>query len=159
MQSHLLETESHVKSLEQVFNACGKKVKARKCKAIIGLLQKWANLAADFKGSPARNAGLNSVGQNIEHYESVAYGCLKEWAGLFGDLEAAALLQAILNQEKSANNSLAELAHSRCNREALEESRAETDACLVAKDGKTPKSGRTVRPLNIVPPLTPTLER
>ena len=80
MQSHLLETESHVKSLEQVFKACGKKVKARKCKAIIGLLQEGGESRPDFKGSPARSAALNSVGQNIEHYESAAYGCLKEWA-------------------------------------------------------------------------------
>lgn len=48
-----------------------------------------------------------------------SYGCLHEWAGILGNREAADLLEAILNEEKDANESLTEPARERSNDEAL----------------------------------------
>jgi len=122
IQSHLKETEGHVKKLQQVFQCFGEKAKGKTCEATVGLLAEGDEIAADFKGSPAINAALISAAQKVEHYEMASYGCLHEWAGLLGNKEAAGLLQEILDEEKAANESLTKLALAKCNQEALEES-------------------------------------
>jgi ferritin-like metal-binding protein YciE len=125
IQAHLKETEGHVKKLEQVFQCFGEKAKGQTCEATVGLLEEGAEIAADFKGSPAINAALISAAQKVEHYEMASYGCLHEWAGLLGNTEAAGLLQQILDEEKAANESLTELARAGSNQEALVEPEAD----------------------------------
>jgi ferritin-like metal-binding protein YciE len=88
----------------------------------VGLLEEGDEIAAEFKGSPAINAALISAAQKVEHYEIASYGCLREWARLLGNQEAAGLLQEILVEEKAANHSLSELARFRNHEEALDES-------------------------------------
>jgi ferritin-like metal-binding protein YciE len=122
IQSHLKETEGQVRKLEQIFKSFGVKAKGKTCEATVGLLEEGDEIAAEFKGSPAINAALISAAQKVEHYEMASYGCLQEWAGLLGNKEAAGLLQGILDEEKAANESLNELAHSSLNNEALGES-------------------------------------
>jgi ferritin-like metal-binding protein YciE len=120
--SHLKETEGHVKKLDQVFKSFGMKAKGKTCEATVGLLNEADQIAREFKGSSAINAALISAAQKVEHYEIASYGCLHEWAELLGNKTAAHLLKQILDQEKSANESLNELAHSSVNQVALGES-------------------------------------
>jgi len=122
IQSHLRETEGHVRKLEQVFQSFGEKAKGQTCEATVGLLEEGDEIAADFKGSPAINAALISAAQKVEHYEMASYGCLQEWAGLLGNDRAAGLLEQILDEEKAANETLTDLARSSSNQEALGES-------------------------------------
>jgi ferritin-like metal-binding protein YciE len=122
IQSHLKETEGHARKLEQVFQSFGKKAKGKTCEATVGLLKEADEIAAEFKGSPAINAALIAVAQKVEHYEIASYGCLHEWAELLHNQKAAGLLKQILDQEKHANESLNELAHSSLNEAALGES-------------------------------------
>ena len=145
IQSHLKETEGHVRKLEQVFQSFGEKAKGQTCEATVGLLEEGDEIAADFKGSPAINAGLISAAQKVEHYEMASYGCLHEWAGLLGNQKAANLLQEILDEEKAANETLNDLALSSSNEEAL----GDADEMDTAdKMGKTSKnSRRAMRPL------------
>ena len=119
IQSHLRETEGHVRKLEQVFRAFDEKAKGKTCEATKGLLEEGDEIAAEFKGSPALNAAIIAAAQKVEHYEIATYGCLHEWAGLLGNQKAANLLKQILDEEKGANESLNELAHSSLNQEAL----------------------------------------
>jgi ferritin-like metal-binding protein YciE len=146
MQSHLKETERHVKTLEKVFRSFGKKPRLNKCEATIGLLKEGDEVASDNKGWPVLNAALISVAQKIEHYEIATYGCLRGWARLLGNMEAASLLQEILVEEKAANHALSELARSRSNIEALGEC-APADFCGDGKDAKSLNGRRGVRPV------------
>lgn len=125
IQSHLKETQGHVKQLEEVFQSFGVKARGKKCEATVGLLEEGDEIAADFKGSPAINAALISAAQKVEHYEMASYGCLHEWAGLLGNEKAAGLLQEILDEEKAANEKLTELARAGNNEEALGETDSE----------------------------------
>jgi ferritin-like metal-binding protein YciE len=118
--SHLDETKGHVAKIEAVFELFGEKAKAKTCKATVGLLEEGDELAADFKDTAAINAALISAGQKVEHYETASYGCLHEWAKLLENPEAAELLEAILSEEKAANDALTELARHTTNEEALE---------------------------------------
>jgi len=142
-QSHLKETEGHVKKLEEVFQSFDEKAKGKTCEATVGLLEEGDEIAADFKGSPAINAALISAAQKVEHYEMASYGCLHEWAGLLGNEEAARLLQEILGEEKTANETLTELARASSNNEALGESdEQESEARPDKRSGHLPRGGR-----------------
>ncbi|HTI68815.1 MAG TPA: ferritin-like domain-containing protein [Candidatus Limnocylindria bacterium] len=118
--SHLEETKGHVAKVEAVFELFGEKAKGKTCKATVGLLEEGDELAADFKGTAAINAAVISAAQKVEHYETASYGCLHEWAKLLDNQEAAELLEAVLAEEKAANDTLTDLARSTTNEEALE---------------------------------------
>ena len=119
IEFHLLQTEGHVTKIEQVFQSFDQEARGKTCEATVGLLKEGDEIAADFKGSPAINAALISAAQKVEHYEMASYGCLHAWADLLDNTEAAALLEDILDEEKTANDSLTELAHASSNEEAL----------------------------------------
>lgn len=118
---HLEETKGHVIKLEEVFACFDLKAKGTTCEATVGLLKEGEEIAEEFKGSPAINAALIAAAQKVEHYEMATYGCLHEWAELLGSRKAASILKGILKEEKNANKSLNELAHSRSNAEAMGE--------------------------------------
>lgn len=123
--SHLEETKGHVTKLERVFACFDKKAHGKTCEATVGLLKEGDEIAEEFEGSPAINAALISAAQKVEHYEIASYGCLHEWAGKLGNEEAADLLLEILNEEKTADQSLTELARAESNDEALDEATEE----------------------------------
>ena len=147
LQAHLKETERHVKTLEKVFKSFGQKPRLNKCEATIGLLKEGEEVASDNKGWPVLNAALISVAQKIEHYEIATYGCLRGWAKLLGNKEAAGLLQDILVEEKAANHALSELARSRSNPEALGDGAGETP-CANARDVQPMNRQRGIRPFS-----------
>lgn len=129
MRAHMKETEEQVEKLEKIFKTFDERIKEARCEVTVGLLQEGARMALNFKGSLAINAVLISVAQKIEHYEIASYGCLREWAVLLGNKEAAGLLEELLDEEKTANQSLIKLARFRCNKEALGECDAKGSDC------------------------------
>ena len=92
------------------------------------------------------NAALISVAQKLEHYEIATYGCLRGWARLLGNKEAAGLLQEILVEEKAANHALSELARSRSNIEALGDC-ADDKSCANGGDVQTVNRSSGIRPV------------
>jgi ferritin-like metal-binding protein YciE len=120
LQSHLQETEGHIDKLERVFEAFGEKAKSTKCPAIVGILSEGGELVSKNKKSPALNAAIICAGQKVEHYEIATYGCLHSWAEMLGNDEAAVILEEILNEEKTADRTLNNLAMEK-NEEAMAE--------------------------------------
>lgn len=118
---HLKETEGHISKLEVVFEAFGEKAVSNTCDATKGLLEKGAEIAAEYTGSQAINAALICAAQQVEHHEIATYGCLLEWARLLNNNAAADILEEILAEEKAANASLTDLARIRGNPEAMGE--------------------------------------
>jgi ferritin-like metal-binding protein YciE len=133
-QYHLKETEGHLSKLEEVFGCFDQKARGKTCEATKGILKEGEAIAAEFKGSPAINAALISAAQKIEHYEIASYGCLREWAGLLGNKEAASLLQKILDEEGATNKALTILARSVSNDNAMGDYK-ETKASDMPADG------------------------
>jgi ferritin-like metal-binding protein YciE len=119
LENHLRETEGQIIKLERAFESIGEKPKAIKCKATVGLLDEGDEMASDFKNTPVINSAVIAAGQKVEHYEIATYGCLREWARLLGHDEATALIEEILEEEKTANETINELALSGKNEEAL----------------------------------------
>jgi ferritin-like metal-binding protein YciE len=117
-EKHLKETEGQVSRLEKVFDMIEVAPRGKKCEAIEGMLEEGDEIMKEFKGAPALDAGLVSAAQAVEHYEIARYGTLKRWAEQLGLDEAAELLEETLEEEKSTDEALTELAESTINEHA-----------------------------------------
>lgn len=133
LETHLMETERHVATVEKVFKSAGERPRLNKSAAMLGLLAEGAEVMADNHGLPVINAALVAVVQKIEHYEIASYGCLREWAELLGNEAAGSLLQGALDEEKASNRALHKLARTYCNEEALQGWHGRRDAAQSAK--------------------------
>ncbi|GAB2974558.1 ferritin-like domain-containing protein [Mucilaginibacter puniceus] len=122
IEDHLAETENHITRLEDAFESIGEKAVAVKCEAMAGLLKEGDEIVAETeKGSLTRDAGIISAAQKIEHYEIASYGTLKTLAATLGYSEAAELLDATLQEEKSADSKLTAIAEAGINQSASTE--------------------------------------
>lgn len=121
LQAHAKETTGHIEKVERVFACFDTKPKGKTCEATVGLLLEGDKLAAAFAGTPALDAALVSVILKIEHYEIAAYGCLRDWAGLLDNKDAANILDDIYEEERAAKKSIIKLATDKCYKDALEE--------------------------------------
>jgi ferritin-like metal-binding protein YciE len=114
-ESHLAETEGHVQKCEQIFEMFSEKPKAKRCPAILGIIDEAEELISDNKKSPTINAALVMGGQKAEHYEIASYGTLREWAKQLQRADAVEAIEEILADEKAADAKLTKLAQERCN--------------------------------------------
>ncbi len=114
-EKHKLETEEHIKRLEEVFAVIDAKPQAKTCDAILGIMKEGESLIEEYKGTSALDPALIAVAQTVEHYEIARYGTLKCWAGELGLDEAMMLLDATLHEEKKTDAALTELAESAIN--------------------------------------------
>jgi ferritin-like metal-binding protein YciE len=121
-ERHLQETEGHVRRLEEIFKGLNKKAKAKKCKAMKGLLEEGQELIDEEAGDAALIAGA----QKVEHYEIASYGSLKSWAELLGEADAGDLLEQTLDEEKATDEKLTGLAEMVINAEEAEEEHAQS---------------------------------
>ncbi|MDF3026063.1 MAG: hypothetical protein K0S23_370 [Fluviicola sp.] len=121
LKNHLKETEVHVNRLEKVFESYGQNAVAEKCEAMQGLLEEAEELMAECETGVMRDAGIIAAAQKIEHYEIASYGTLRQFAETLGLIEAAALLQDTLEEEKNADKILTQVAINTINVEASQE--------------------------------------
>jgi len=119
---HLEQTKNHATRLESAFASIGEKPKAVKCLAMEGLLKEADELLTDTeKGTEVRDAAIISAAQKVEHYEIASYGTLKTLAASLGFTEAADLFAATLEEEKTADQLLTQVAENYVNEAALSE--------------------------------------
>ncbi|OHV81898.1 ferritin-like domain-containing protein [Ensifer sp. LCM 4579] len=117
-EKHKEETETHVERLQKVFEMIGKRAQGKTCEAMDGLIAEGEDVAEEFKGSPAVDAGLIAAAQAVEHYEIARYGTLKTWAQQLGLNEAVSLLDATLQEEGDTDKKLTKLAVEAANQKA-----------------------------------------
>jgi ferritin-like metal-binding protein YciE len=118
-ETHLRETEEQIRRLEQAFDILDESAKKKECKATIGLLQEGEE-AIDQDDPNVRDAAMIAAAQKVEHYEMAAYGCLRTWAELLGEDEAAGLFQTTLDEEGETDKKLTEVSRT-LNVEAIED--------------------------------------
>src|ERR1700684_3567882 len=109
-EDHLEQTKGHVQRLEKIFAELGEKASGKKCKGMEGLIEEGKEMIEEEElEDEARDAGLISAAQRVEHYEIAAYGCVHTWAQLLGESDANALLEKTLEEEKATDQKLTEL--------------------------------------------------
>lgn len=117
-EEHLIETQNQVARVEQIFFVLDEVVRVKECKAMKGLLEEGKELMEEMANSSALDAALIAAAQKVEHYEIASYGTLCAWASRMGHDEAVELLTATLEEEKSADETLTEIAESSVNEAA-----------------------------------------
>jgi ferritin-like metal-binding protein YciE len=113
--AHLAETIGHVGKCEQVFKLFGKRPEAKRCPAMLGIIEEAEEIIVENRNKPTINAALILAAQKAEHYEIASYGTLREWARYLQRPDAAKMVDEILADEKAADAQLTKLAQSHCN--------------------------------------------
>jgi ferritin-like metal-binding protein YciE len=118
--THLKQTERHVKRLERIFKELDESPRGKKCVGMEGLIKEGAELIKEKPEAEVLDAGLIAAAQHVEHYEIAGYGCVRTWARQLGEDRAADLLQETLDEEEQTDRLLTDLAESEINIEAEE---------------------------------------
>jgi len=136
LDHHREQTETHVDRLEKILKSLDKSVRGEKCKGMEGVLDEGAEMIS-FKGAPeVLDAGLIMAAQRVEHYEMAAYGCLRTYAKVLGDLASAQVLQTTLDEEADADRKMTQLAEFSINPSASKAGQPASPK-LVPKERKT----------------------
>jgi ferritin-like metal-binding protein YciE len=138
-EEHLEQTKGHVARLEQIFEVLDESPKGKKCKGMEGLVAEGGEMMEEDLEPEALDAGLISAAQRVEHYEIAGYGCVKTYATILGEKDAAALLAKTLQEEKDTDEKLTQLAE-QINLEAAESGDEDEDE--TASDGNGSRSGQ-----------------
>jgi ferritin-like metal-binding protein YciE len=115
LQNHLAETEEQVLRLERAFTDLDLPIKGKRCKGMEGLIDEATDMVDDEAAGPIRDAGIVGAAQRVEHYEIAAYGTIITYAQLLGLDHIASDLRMSLEEEKTANDTLTDLAESEIN--------------------------------------------
>ncbi len=109
-ESHLKETEGHIRRLEQVFDGLGKKPTRKTCAAMKGLVEEGSQVIEEEMDPDVKDAALIGAAQRVEHYEMAGYGTVRTFAHLLGHHDLEAILQSTLDEEGEADHNLTDLA-------------------------------------------------
>ena len=144
--THLKQTERHVKRLERIFKELDESPRGKKCVGMEGLIKEGQELIKEKPEADVLDAGLIAAAQHVEHYEIAGYGCVRTWARQMGEERQAELLQETLDEEEQTDRLLTELAESEINVEAEEGDEEERPATRsrakqASKRGATSRNG------------------
>lgn len=109
-EDHLEKTKTHAERIETIFEEMGEKDQGKKCKAMEGLVKEGAEVIEEDMEDEVKDVALIAAAQRVEHYEIAGYGCVRTYATLLGDTEAADLLAQTLEEEKEADEELSGIA-------------------------------------------------
>ncbi|MBD1395517.1 DUF892 family protein [Mucilaginibacter glaciei] len=119
---HLAQTETHVSRLEQIFGILGLEPETTKCDAMSGIVDEGDEIISNTEeGTAQRDVGLIFAGQKAEHYEIASYGGMISLAKTLGYYEIAELLVMTIDEEKTADALLTQIAENHVNYEASTE--------------------------------------
>jgi ferritin-like metal-binding protein YciE len=107
---HLEQTHQHVTRLEKIFQELDESAKGKKCRGMEGLIEEGGEMIEEDREPEELDAGLIAAAQRVEHYEIAGYGCVRTYANLLGESEAASLLEQTLAEEKETDQKLTALA-------------------------------------------------
>ena len=118
LQTHLTETQGHVKRLEEVFRMHGQPAKGTTCAAMDGILEEAKDILGVANDNDVIDAAIISSAQAVEHYEITRYGTLIAFAKQLGREDCASVLKQNLDEEYAADRKLSSIAEGRVNRKA-----------------------------------------
>ena len=123
LTDHLKETQEHVARLEQVFDLMEMPVRGKKCEGMQHLIAEGSEMIAGCEEDATRDALIIAAAQKCEHYEIASYGTIRVWANLLDRTDVGSMFEDTLEEEKTADLKLTNIAESFINEEAAEEGR------------------------------------
>lgn len=112
MEVHLAETEEQVERINECFSLLGVAVRAKACKAMMGLVEEGEEVIEEGKEKEDALADLALIGaaQRVEHYEISGYTTAKNLAQQLRHSAVVALLSKSLAEEENADQLLNQVA-------------------------------------------------
>lgn len=121
IEEHLAETERQFERVTDLLTTLGGKKDAKtKCAGMAGIIKEGEMMLKEDADEMVRDAAIIGAAQRVEHYEMAAYGTARSYAEMLGNMQAAQVLEEILEEEKAADEKLSEIAKS-VNAEAMEQ--------------------------------------
>ena len=118
-KAHLEETHGQIERIDQIVEKTPNiKLKRMKCVAMEGLIEEANEVLESTEKNEVRDAALIAAAQKVEHYEIASYGTLATLAEQLGYTEAVKLLAETLEEEKSTDLKLTDLAVGNINQKA-----------------------------------------
>ena len=112
-EEHLQVTEKQIARLDSILETLGESPGRKTCHGMMGILEEGQAVLTNTKAPESvMDAALIAGAQEVEHYEISAYGCLRTWAEVLGNREAARPLQQSLEEEEETDERLTQLASS-----------------------------------------------
>ncbi len=118
MNSHLRETKTQVRRLEQAMRLLDETPKGKLCDGMQGIIKEGNKMLDEVADGPVMDAAIIAASQRAEHYEIGAYGTCIAWARSMGHREVVRLLTQTLNEEKAADKKLSKIAEAGINEAA-----------------------------------------
>jgi len=109
LTEHLEVTRNQVNRLEKVFELLKAPVKAKTCAGMKGIIEEGEETISQDADVNILDTAIIGAAQRVEHYEMAAYAAARTIAEHIGNEEVADLLQAAWNEEREADEKLAEL--------------------------------------------------
>lgn len=109
-QTHLEQSQGHLRRLEDVFDDLGQHPMGEHCPAMEGLIREGEEIIMSSGDPSVKDAALIAAAQRVEHYEMAGYGAVRTYAKELGYKDAESLLQKTLNEEGEADKLLTKLA-------------------------------------------------
>ena len=118
-KAHLEETHGQIERIDQIVEKTPNiKLKIMKCVAMEGLIEEANEVLESTEKNEVRDAALIAAAQKVEHYEIASYGTLATLAEQLGYTQAVKLLAETLEEEKSTDLKLTDLAVGNINQKA-----------------------------------------
>ena len=115
---HINETNEQVIRLDSVFESLNVEASAEKSKGMQALIEQARELCDRCVDPEVTDAAIITAIQHINHYEIAGYGTASAYADAIGAKEAATMLHATLEEEKSIDEELSKLAEESVNARA-----------------------------------------
>jgi ferritin-like metal-binding protein YciE len=117
-EKHRVQTEGHVRRLEEAFKVLALPAKGKKCEGMAGLIEEGKKVLEQDAEPAVLDAALIAAAQKVEHYEIASYGCICTYAEMLGLDQVHELLSQTLDEEETTDQLLTALAESVINLEA-----------------------------------------
>jgi manganese catalase len=113
-EQHLAETETQIERLNECFDFLGKKVRAKPCRGMMGLVEEGQEIMkeGEKKEDVAADLALIGAAQRVEHYEISGYTTARNLAQQLRHSAIVALLSKSLAEEENADQLLNQVARS-----------------------------------------------
>ena len=118
LEQHGQETQQQMQRLEHIFQQMGETPNDIQPEGIKGILAENQKIQSQGYDPATLEASVIAAAQRIEHYEIAGYGTLVTYAKLLGETHAAEHLHQTLQEEKSADEKLTQVAESASNPQA-----------------------------------------
>lgn len=118
LEKHLIETQNHVRRLDNVCKHLEISPKGKKCKAMKGILEEGGEVLKEDGTPSVLDAALIAACQRVEHYEIASYGSAIAFASQLDEEIVVGLLQETLDEEKAADETLTDIAEEYVNSDA-----------------------------------------